>query len=29
MAIIALGHPAAKSGKGNRKNPDQTIFFRK
>jgi nitroreductase len=29
MAIIALGHPAAEGGKGNRKDPDQTIFFRK
>ena len=29
MAIIALGYPAAKGGKGTRKNPEQTIFFRK
>ena len=29
MAIIALGHPAAKGGKGNRKDPEQTIIFRK
>ena len=29
MAVIALGHPAEKKGKGNRKNPAETIFFRK
>lgn len=29
MAIIALGHPATEGGKGNRKKPDQTVFFRK
>jgi len=29
MAIIALGHPAEKGGKGMRKDPHQTVFFRK
>lgn len=29
MAVIALGHPAVKAGKGNRRALDQTVFFRK
>jgi len=29
MAIIALGHPAEKGGKGTRKDLHQTVFFRK
>jgi nitroreductase len=29
MAVIAVGYPATKGGKGSRKNLDQTIFFRK
>ncbi len=29
MAVIALGHPAQKSGKGNRRELNQNIFFRK
>jgi nitroreductase len=29
MAVVALGHPSSKGGKGSRKNLDQTIFFRK
>ena len=29
MAVIALGHPAEKGGKGNRKGLDKTVFFRK
>jgi nitroreductase len=29
MAVIALGHPAEKGGKGMRKDPAQTIIFRK
>lgn len=29
MAVIALGHPAGKEGKGSRKPLDQTVFFRK
>jgi len=29
MAVVALGHPASEGGKGNRKEPAQTIFFRK
>ena len=29
MAVLALGYPAAEGGKGNRKESDQTIFFRK
>ena len=28
MAVAALGYPAVKGGKGKRKGPDQTIFFR-
>jgi nitroreductase len=28
MAVIALGYPAEKKGKGNRKTLDQTVFFR-
>ncbi len=29
MAVIALGHPAGKGGKGMRKDLHQTVFFRK
>jgi nitroreductase len=29
MAVIALGHPAEKGGKGSRKGLDKTVFFRK
>ena len=29
MAVIALGHPAEKGGKGVRKDFHQTVFFRK
>ncbi len=29
MAVIALGHPAGSAGKGNRKDPEQSVFFRK
>jgi nitroreductase len=29
MAVLALGHPAEKGGKGSRKSPVQTIIFRK
>jgi len=29
MAVIALGHPAGEGGKGSRKDPEQTIFFRR
>ena len=29
MAVIALGHPAVKAGKGNRKDPEQSVFFKK
>ena len=29
MAVIALGHPAAKAGKGTRKELDQMVFFTK
>ncbi len=29
MAVIALGHPAAESGKGSRKEINETIFFRR
>jgi len=29
MAVIALGYPARKSGKGNRKGLVEKIFFRK
>jgi len=29
MAVIALGHPAEKGGKGMRKDPHQIVFFRK
>lgn len=29
MAVIALGHPAEKGGKGSRKGIDKKVFFRK
>jgi len=29
MAVLALGHPEEKGGKGSRKSPAETIFFRK
>jgi nitroreductase len=29
MAVIALGHPAKKGGKGSRKELNQTVFLRK
>lgn len=29
MAVIALGYPATKGGRGNRKEVHETIFFRK
>ncbi|NOZ68917.1 MAG: nitroreductase family protein [Deferribacteres bacterium] len=29
MAVIALGHPASKGGEGSRREPEQSIFFRK
>ena len=29
MAVIAIGYPAEKKGKGSRKGPEQTVFFRK
>ncbi len=29
MAVIALGHPAIKRGRGSRKDPASAIFFRK
>ena len=29
MAIVALGHPESKSGKGNRTEPSQTVIFMK
>jgi len=29
MAVVALGHPAEKGGKGNRNGPDKTVFFKK
>lgn len=28
MAVIALGHPASKAGKGSRKKSSETVFFR-
>lgn len=29
MAVIAVGHPATKGGNGNRKDVEETVFFRK
>jgi nitroreductase len=29
MAVLAIGYPAEKGGKGSRKSPGQTIIFKK
>ncbi len=29
MAVIALGYPASKGGEGSRREPGQSVFFRK
>ncbi len=29
MGVIACGYPSQKGGKGNRRDPDQSVFFRK
>ncbi len=29
MAVVALGHPAQKGGKGSRRKMDDTVFYRK
>ena len=29
MAVIALGHPSGRAGKGKRNDPEQSVFFKK